>query len=66
MTTYTLTTLKKDIKDLEENIAERKEAGIDYSFEKKLLQSWRTYLPGGRNHHKLSPDATKSMREPLG
>ena len=62
---YSLTTLKKDIKDLEENIADRKKAGIDYSFEKKLLQSWRTYLPGGRNNYKLSPDAPQSMRKPL-
>ena len=57
---YTLSCLKKDMKDLEENIAARKKAGKDYSFEQDLMKSWRTYLPGGRNHHKLSPDALRA------
>ena len=60
MAMLTVAELKANIKDLEASIAGKEKRGEDCSFERSLLKSWKTYLPGGRNHHKLAPEATKS------
>ena len=51
---YTVKWLQEQIKALESSIEGLKKAGKDYAFEERLLKNWKTYLPGGRNHHKLS------------
>lgn len=55
----TVKELRKKIADVEKMIEEAK--GKNMSIEKKIVKSWKTYLPGGRNHWKIAPDATKSM-----
>ena len=51
----TVKELRKKIADVEKMIEEAK--GKNMSIEKKIVKSWKTYLPGGRNHHKLSSNA---------
>lgn len=49
----TLNGLKKQLQFLEDNIALRKKAGLDVSFEESLKTAWERYLPGGSKHSKL-------------
>ncbi|GAG79941.1 unnamed protein product [marine sediment metagenome] len=51
----TVKELRAKIAEVEKMIAKAK--GKNMSFEKTLVKSWKTYLPGGRNHHKLSSNA---------
>jgi hypothetical protein len=43
--------LKKDIKDLKENIEVRKEIGVSYAFEGMLLKAWERRLKYLETHH---------------
>jgi len=52
---WTVKGLKKQIVIVEEIIEKKK--GKDVKIEKDLIKAWKTYLPGGRNHHKLSQNA---------
>lgn len=50
---YSVKWLQGEIKQLEETIAIRKGLGKDCAELNELLKSWKSYLPGHRNHHKL-------------
>ena len=54
----TVEELRKQIAEIEKLIEAGK--GKDMSFEKSLVKSWKRYLPGGRYHYKMPPEATKS------
>lgn len=53
----TVKELRKKIAEVEKMIEAGK--GKNMSFAKKTVKSWKTYLPGGRNHYKLSQDALR-------
>jgi len=61
----TVVGLKRQILIVEGILKTKKRLGKDYSYEVDLLNSWKAYLPGGRNHHKLAHNATKSKSTPL-
>ena len=56
--------LKEKIAIVEEMIKAGEAHGKDMSGEKSFVKSWKTYLPGGRNHHKLAQDAPQSKSTP--
>lgn len=58
----TVKELRKKIAEVEKMIRGKK--GKDVAVETALIKSWKTYLPGGRNHWKIAPDATKSKSTP--
>ena len=49
--------LRAKIATVEEMIQAGEDNHKDMSGERAFIKSWKTYLPGGRNHHKLAQDA---------